>query len=389
MLIGCIRFLVEKFPSPKKIKRGRPIKPISAKEVAAIIPAHNEQRTIARTIRALLRILPSKNIFVASDYSTDKTNQIARSLGVKVLKIKPNKGKAKALVYTMKWYRLLTRFKAIIINDADAEIDKHYLEKALPYFNNKKIAAIATHGITRLRHYGFWEKYFISYRLRLWRVLQFGMRFGQTWEFTNVTFIIPGSLSLYRSRVLKKLDIAAPNLIIEDFNMTFELRKKRLGQIAYSPSIFGIHQDPYKLKDYIKQIKRWDLGFWQTVKRNGIWPSFFWASTGSFIIELLLYALFFLSIPLITVLFIINSFQPINIPVIAPHLTVADLLIGVFAMDYLTTIIATIVEKKPAMLLYGFGFFFLRYIDALIYFYTLPLAFIVKSHGAWTSPKRK
>ena len=334
-------------------------------------------------------MLPKRNIYLASDYSTDKTIKIARSYGVNVLDIKPNKGKAKAIVYTLKHFRLLKRYQAIIINDADAQIDKNYLINSLPLFQDKSVAAIATHGVTRLKNYKIWEMFYICYRLRLWRVLQFGMRFGQTWKFTNVTLIIPGSLSLYRSRVLEKLDIAAPGLIIEDFNMTFEVHKKKLGRIAYEPTIFGIHQDPYRLKDYVRQIKRWNLGFWQTVKRNGIWPSFFWLSTGSFILELLSYALFFLSIPVMVILFILNSFQPINIPFISSHLTFPDLLVGVFAMDYLTTIITAIVEKKPIMLLYGLGFFFLRYIDSLIYIYTLPLAFLFKSKGTWSSPKRK
>jgi cellulose synthase/poly-beta-1,6-N-acetylglucosamine synthase-like glycosyltransferase len=289
----------------------------------------------------------------------------------------------------MKHYKLLTRYKALIINDADVEIDKNYLKKALPFFKDKKVAAVAPHGVTRWRNYGLWQTLFIAYRIRLWRVIQIGMRFGQTWKFTNVTFIVPGSLSFYRTSVLKKLEIDAPNLIIEDFNMTFELHKKKLGRIAYSPSIFGIHQDPYSLKDYVKQVRRWELGFWQTVRRNGIWPSLFWFSTGAFILELSIFAAFLLSVPILLIWFALNSFQPLNVPLVATRLTIIDLAIGLFAMDYLTTIIAVIAEKKPLLLLYGPGFIFLRYIDAFIHLYTLPLAFIVKSKGTWASPKRK
>lgn len=389
MIIGLLRFLLEKIPHPPKKKKGRNVKPITPRDVAALIPAHNEGLTIARTIKALFQVLPRENIYVASDYSTDKTVKIVRSLGVKVLNIKPNLGKAKALAYALKYFGLLNIYEAIIINDADAEIDKNYLKLALPYFNDKKIAAVATHGVTRSQDYSFWEKYFIAYRIRLWRVIQIGMRFGQTWKFTNVTFIIPGSLALYRSKVLKKLEIDAPGLIIEDFNMTFEIRKKNLGRIAYKPSIFGIHQDPYKLKDYIKQVKRWDLGFWQTVKRNGIWPSFFWLSTGAFIIELLSYALFILAVPILILLFAFHSFEPISVPFLASHLSMTDLFIGLFAMDYLITVIAAVAEKRPIILFYGLGFLFLRYIDAFIYFYTIPLAIFVKSQGTWTSPKRR
>jgi len=389
IIIGLGRFLFEKFPNSPKRKRGRPVRPITPEEVAAVIPAHNEQRTIRRAARALLRILPKRNIYVASDYSTDRTVPLARAMGVRVLDIKPNRGKARALVYAMKHYRLLSRYRAILINDADVEINRNYLKRALPVFKDKKIVAVAPHGVTRWRKYKFWESFFIAYRIRLWRIVQVGMRFGQTWRFTNVTFIVPGSLSLYRTKVLKKLHIAAPGLIIEDFNMTFELHKKKLGRITYNPAIFGIHQDPYNLRDYVKQVRRWDLGFWQTVKRNGVWPSLFWLSTGSFILELTLYAIFLLLVPILLVLFTLNSFEPLNIPLVASNLSLLDLAIGLFAMDYFTTIIAAVFEKKPILLLYGLGFIFLRYIDAFIHLYTLPMAFIVKSRGIWISPKRK
>ncbi|OGH37701.1 MAG: hypothetical protein A3B44_00335 [Candidatus Levybacteria bacterium RIFCSPLOWO2_01_FULL_38_21] len=389
LIVGIARFLFERIPHSDKRKRGRPSKPILPKDVAAVIPAHNEQRTIAKAIRSLRKILPVGNIYVASDYSTDKTVKIARSFKVKVLDIRPNRGKARALVYIMKRYHLLSRFKAIIIHDADVEVSKDYLKNALPFLKDQNVAAVATHGVTRLKNYKVLERFYITYRLRLWRILQYGMRFGQTWKYTNVTYIIPGSLSLYRTRVLKKLKIDAPDLIIEDFNMTFEVRRKKLGIIAYNPSIFGVHQDPYTFRDYTKQLRRWNLGFWQTVKKNGIWPSLFWLSMGSFLIELLLYTFFILSVPILIFIFILHSFNPISIPLVSSYLTFLDLLIGLFLMDYVLTIIAAAAERKPEMLIYGLGFFFLRYVDAIIYTYTLPLAFLVKSKGTWSSPERK
>jgi len=387
ILVGILRFLFERLPQKRKL--GSLQEPITPNEVAAIIPAHNEGLIIRRTIRALLKVLPKSNIYVASDYSTDQTVPIAKSEGVNVLDITPNRGKARALVYTMKHYKLLTRYKAMIINDADVEIDKNFLKNALPLFQDKEVAAVAPHGVTRWRNYGPWQTLFIAYRIRLWRVIQIGMRFGQTWKFTNVTFIVPGSLPLYRTSVLKKLKIDAPNLIIEDFNMTFELRKKKLGYVAYKPSVFGIHQDPYSLKDYVKQVKRWELGFWQTVRRNGIWPSLFWISTGSFIIELSFFAAFVLFVPFLLILFALNSFQPLYVPLVSARLTIIDLAIGLFAADYSMTIIAAIFEKKPIILLYGPAFIFLRYIDSFLHLYTFPLAFITKSTGTWASPKRK
>lgn len=390
LIISFTRFCVEKIHSPikKYIRTNSVRKNISVKDIAAIIPAHNEELTIGRTIKALLKVLPRRNIYVASDQSTDNTIKIVRSFGIRLLDINPNLGKAKSMVLIMKEYRLLDAYKIIIVNDADTEISPKYLVHALPFFNDPGIGAVATHGVSRWQNYTFWQKYLIAYRIRLWGIIQIGMRYGQTWKHSNVSFIVPGSLSMYKTSVLKKIDIDAEGLIIEDFNMTFEMRKKKLGKIGYDPKLVGIHQDPYNLRDYIKQVQRWNVGFFQTVKRHGIWPSFFWLSTTAYYVELYMYAVFIGLLPFIVILYIYNGFIPLNIPLIVDDLRFSDLLVGVFFMDYLITIIAAIIQKRPFLLFYGLGFIFLRYLDSLIYLGSLIRAFTLKSTGTWVSPKR-
>lgn len=389
IIIGFLRLIYEKFEAPKKDleKRLEPL-PITFSEVAAIIPAHNEESSIKPTLQALLQVLPPKNIYVVSDYSTDATIEIVRSMGVRSLDLSPNKGKAKALVYIMNEYGLLKGYKAIIINDADCILDPNYLTAALQYFRDENVAAVSPHGKTRWGRTKLSELFFIAYRARLWRVMQLGLRFGQTWKFANVSYIIPGAFSIYRTGVLEQLEIDAPGLVIEDFNMTFEIQKKGLGRIVYSPKISATHQDPFTLDDYVRQLRRWNVGFWQTVKRHGIWPSFFWLATGAFLIEMTLYTLFFLMLPFIITLLALNSFDPVVVPFLDRRVSILDLFLGVFLADYLITVIIAVVERKPVILLLGLGFVFLRFVDAIIYIISIPEAFLKKSSGTWVSPKR-
>lgn len=389
VIVGLIRLVFEKIEAPKKnLEQKLGPLPITFSEVAAIIPAHNEESSIRPTIQALLHILPPKNIYVVSDYSTDATIEIVRSMGVRSLDLSPNKGKAKALVYIMNEYGLYKAYKAIIINDADCILDPNYLTSALQYFRDEDVAAVSPHGSTRWGRSKLSELFFIAYRARLWRVTQLGLRFGQTWKFANVSYIIPGAFSIYRTSVLEKLEIDAPGLVIEDFNMTFEVQKKHLGRIVYSPKISASHQDPHNLDDYVRQLRRWNVGFWQTVKRHGIWPSFFWLTTGAFLLEMTLYTLFFLTLPFIITLLALNSFYPVTVPIIERRITLLDLFLGIFVADYLITVIIAFIEKKPIMLLLGLGFVFLRFVDAIIYFISIPEAFLKKSSGTWVSPKR-
>ncbi|HKH45822.1 MAG TPA: glycosyltransferase family 2 protein [Thermoanaerobaculia bacterium] len=65
--------------------------------VAAIVPAYNEQETIAEVI-AVLKATPSiDEIFVVSDGSDDRTVEIARDLGVRTIHLRENQGKGMAM----------------------------------------------------------------------------------------------------------------------------------------------------------------------------------------------------------------------------------------------------------------------------------------------------
>lgn len=368
---------------------------IKTREVAAIIPAHNEEMVIASALKSLKKIMPADNIYVGSDASTDSTVQIVKDLGCRVVDIQPNKGKANVLVFLLDYFKIIERYKAVIIIDADSELDENYLLKGLPLFDNSQVMAVAAHVKSKWQPglLQSWATFFSAYRVRLYRIVQLAMRYGQTWKHTNVTTIIPGFASMYRTEALKHLTINAPGLVIEDYNMTFELHHKKLGSIAYSPQVIGYTQDPGNFKDYFKQVKRWNLGFWQTVRRHGFWPSAFWLSLGPFILEMLFFSLILLITPILFILFAFNNFAAISLPFVLPIINSSSLnfsgfIVAILIIDYLITFIISILEKKPLLLFYGLGFFFLRYIDALIFIYTLPLAFIAKSDGRWISPKR-
>jgi hypothetical protein len=67
-------------------------------KVAAIIPAYNEERGIGDVLKAVTKSGLVAEVIVVSDGSTDKTVEIAKSYGVKVIEQVPNQGKAAAMV---------------------------------------------------------------------------------------------------------------------------------------------------------------------------------------------------------------------------------------------------------------------------------------------------
>jgi cellulose synthase/poly-beta-1,6-N-acetylglucosamine synthase-like glycosyltransferase len=379
-------------PLPKLRKQAHTIDP---REVCSLTAAHNEELTIGHTLASLKRILPAENMYVASDASTDRTVSIVREAGAYVLDIWPNKGKANALVHAITMFKLLDHYKAIMIVDADSEVGEQYLEYALPFFDDPKTAAVAVHAMSKWRPHMFPERrlFYTAYRVRLYRVLQAIFRYGQTWGRMGLTPIIPGFASIYRTSVVRELEINAPGLVIEDFNMTFEVHRKKLGRIAYSPRVNAASQDPMRLKDYMKQVKRWNLGFWQTVFKNGVWRSVFWLTLGAFLLELVIVSLLSLALPLFAALLIFDPHAieiPLPFPPFSMRLTFLVIGLGFLISDILVTIIVALYERKPVLILYAPGFIVLRYIDTFLFLSTFFLALRkTKATGIWTSPKRQ
>lgn len=65
--------------------------------VSLVIPAYNEEKTIARVIKQAKKVEEIKEIIVIDDGSIDKTSKIARELGVEVIKHHKNLGKGEAI----------------------------------------------------------------------------------------------------------------------------------------------------------------------------------------------------------------------------------------------------------------------------------------------------
>ncbi|HLN62518.1 MAG TPA: glycosyltransferase family 2 protein [Symbiobacteriaceae bacterium] len=83
--------------------------------VAAVIPAYNEETTIGEVVNTLRRVDLIDDIVVVSDGSHDRTAEVARQAGARVIEHKENLGKAGA----MKTGFMNTQGSYILFLDAD------------------------------------------------------------------------------------------------------------------------------------------------------------------------------------------------------------------------------------------------------------------------------
>lgn len=396
-IAGFLRAITEGLHARKKKKVRNKYK---IADIAVIIPAHNEEKAIIDCVRAVKKTVSPSNIYVASDGSTDKTYRRARAEGCHTINILPGIGKAKALVKLIETFKLYKKYKFIMIIDADTRIDKTYIPLALPLFNDPEISVVfpsarihwPDHKMPRR------ELFYIAYRERLNRLLQYFFMYGQTWKYLNASYVAPGFATIYRSRVLRKLEIDTPGLLIEDFNLAFQLHKKRLGKMGYHPSFIGWDQHPNNLKDYWNQVERWNIGFFQTVRKNGIWPSFFYVSMVIFSIEVWINSFFVLLLPLLILYHIGLAFP--SIPILGyysqlyhdyglfTNVPFTTILLSIFVFDYLMTVVIGLMNKKPQFAIYGLFFFIMHYVTSLILISSIIPGFFGRSDGKWVSPKR-
>jgi poly-beta-1,6-N-acetyl-D-glucosamine synthase len=327
--------------------------------------------------------------------------------GVNVLELEPNRGKAGALAEGIRQFGLCRRFQVVLLLDADTRPSPDYLVTGLPLFADPGVAAVAGRARSLVRpHPPSWMgRFLVAYRERLYVVVQTMLKYGQAARGANVVSIVPGFASMYRTTALPQIDIVAKGLVIEDFNMTFELHARQLGRIAFHPAAAVAYtQDPDTLPDYIRQVRRWTLGFWQTVRRHKTLPAAFRTVLLVHIFELfssgllLLLLLPGLALSLaagwvvqIAVAAGAAAADPAiqSLAWVSGVLPAEDVLLGVVLPDFLLTVMAAVASRRPVYLLFGLAFPLVRILDSAICLSQLPKAWLAQSTGVWKSPGRR
>lgn len=373
---------------------------VALDEVAVLMAAHNEEVVLADSLHSITQLVPGAQVFVVSDGSTDATVEIARAAGVNVTETPENVGKAGALEYAITEFGLVDRFEAVLLLDADTRLDPGYFEAALPVFDDPQVVAVAgcAHSDRREREGGLLGGLLLAHRSRIYSLTQRVLKYGQTGPRVNATHIVPGFASLYRTRVLPHVDMNPPGLVIEDFNMTFEIYRRQLGHVGFSLDAKAYTQDPVTVSDYVRQLRRWALGLWQTARRHGLRAR--GASFTAFFLltELLTASLFLLFLPVLAGTMALASALPQAFA--SPRAALAhDLIVGdvtwimlagaVLLADYALSIITAVAERDWRYLVYGLAFVPMRILDAAIAVLTFVRMWTERSTGRWTSPTRR
>jgi poly-beta-1,6-N-acetyl-D-glucosamine synthase len=231
------------------------------RKLALIIPAHNEELVIEATIRSAIAAgQPKQDIYVVSDGSSDRTVALATGmLGAAHVLDAEHSGKAGTIKKGLEKFKIAQKYEWMHVADADSIFGANYFATFLKGLDGSKY--IAATGYVQSLPGGWISKF---------RVYEYTFGFGfirriQAW--LGIITVIPGPTSCLRTDILDKLDFEAGSLT-EDFDITMQIHRQKLGKIQFMPQAKTYTQDPRTFADYVNQVSRWYRGFFQGVQAH-------------------------------------------------------------------------------------------------------------------------
>lgn len=121
-------------------------------KVVSIIVAYNEEKRIAPVIKNVRKFL--KDVIVVDDGSKDKTAEISKKAGARIIRYETNRGKGYATRIGLK-KTLKSRPDVIIFLDADEQHNPKYIPRFIAAIKN---GADYVYGLRDLSNYSFDRK---------------------------------------------------------------------------------------------------------------------------------------------------------------------------------------------------------------------------------------
>lgn len=225
------------------------------RHICLLISAHNEENVLAFTLKSAIDAgMPMQDIYVVDDFSQDKTSQIAKNILGKgnVLRVKRS-GKGLALTKAAKKFNLVERYRWIHLADADGAFSKNYFKA---FRKGLRVNNAAATGYVRSLKSSIVGQY---------RVMEYAVGMDIVRRFqalTGLISIIPGPTSCFRADVFKQLAFDT-GALAEDFDVTLQIHRKKLGTIQFIEDAVAYTQDPLTFGDFVRQMRRWNKGILQ------------------------------------------------------------------------------------------------------------------------------
>jgi poly-beta-1,6-N-acetyl-D-glucosamine synthase len=223
--------------------------------ISVIIPAYNEEKSIADTIRSIKnQTVRVDEIIVVDDYSSDRTGEVALREGVTVIRTPRNMG-TKAMAQNYVLPNIKTDLFATL--DADTVLHEEAIKKTLPYFNDPKTGSVCGFVIPQ-RISTIWEKgRFIEYLFGI-SIIKAGQ------NNVGAVLVSSGCFSIFRTDIVRELGGFKQRTMAEDMDLTWEMHFRSY-KIYCAPDAYCYPLDPPTASIFIRQVLRWYSAFFQNI----------------------------------------------------------------------------------------------------------------------------
>ncbi len=232
--------------------------------VAVLIPAFNEAKVIARTIRSVLGSdYPHLRVIVIDDGSTDTTLAAAQAAmpealasGRLTVLTKPNSGKAEALNFGLQ----SVNEEIYIGIDADTVIAPDAISKLIPRMADPKVGAVAGNAKVGNR-INLWTR---------WQALEYitSQNFDRrALDLFGVVTVVPGAIGAWRTSAVKAAGGYHVNTVAEDADLTMNLLQQGCS-VVYEDRAFAFTEAPDNMRGLMRQRFRWSFGILQAVVKH-------------------------------------------------------------------------------------------------------------------------
>ncbi|KOM97198.1 glycosyl transferase family 2 [Clostridium botulinum] len=289
-------------------------------KVSILVPAHNEEKVIGRTVKSILLLNYPKDkmeLIVINDNSSDNTKKILkqiqeeyRSYNFKIINtdnMTGGRGKSNALNIGYKH----SSGDFIAVYDADNTPDKNALKYLMEtIIEDEHLGAVIGKFRTRNKDRNMLTRFINIETLSFQWMCQAGR-----WNLLNLC-TIPGTNFVVRKNIIQKLNGWDPKAIAEDTEISFRIYE--LGyKIKFVPYSVTWEQEPENLKVWFKQRTRWAKGNIYVLLKY--FKNMFKGTSKDIIFDIFyffsVYFLFLSSVIISDILFIVGIFLNINLHV--------------------------------------------------------------------------